>query len=173
MHILSFLVLISLGACVPPEPVEERLVGPGFDPETGSFIAEGDQFLVSIKHMQVRNLPGPGGRFGDHMGLVTDATDSAPEGLLGSALRNVGRLNWWTLTVWRSEKDLLDFVMSPPHADALRDFQDVTVGGEFRSFEVAADALPLAWEDALERLLEAPDTVSGTSDWYADNRSAK
>lgn len=161
-------VVSSLVACATPEPEESALEGPGFDEETGALVAEGESFVVAVTHLQVRNLPGPGRRFGDHADAVGNYLfEEEPEGWLGAAFRNVGRLNWWTITVWESEHDMLRFVISSPHAEAMSDFGDITVGGESRSFEALPNELPITWDDALDRLLEEPDFVAGSSDWYA------
>ncbi|MEM6928428.1 MAG: hypothetical protein AAF602_15950 [Myxococcota bacterium] len=165
---LRFGLVLGGLACAPPVPEESPLEGPGFDPVTGALTAEGESFVVALTHLQVRNLPGPGRRFGDHAQTIGNYLfEEEPAGWLGAAFRNVGRLDWWTITVWDSEQAMLEFVVSPPHAYAMAEFSDITVGGESRSIEIGPEALPIPWSDALGQLLSEPDFVHGDSDWYA------
>lgn len=159
----------SLLACTTPEPEETPLEGPGFDEATGEFIGEGETFVVALSHLQVKNRPSPGGRFGDHAEACgNDLFDSEPPGWLGAAFRNVGRLDWWTMTVWADERSMLEWVVSEPHSAAMRDFSQVAAGGEFKNFEVTAEELPMSWDRAMWELFEAPDTVAGSTNWFAD-----
>ncbi|MEN0067442.1 MAG: hypothetical protein AAGA48_35250 [Myxococcota bacterium] len=171
MHrIPATFVALALVACATPEPEETPLEGPGFDAETGELVAKGETFIVGLTHLQVRNLPGPGGRFGDHANAVGDHLfENEPEGWLGAAFRNVGRLNWWTMTVWESEEAMLRFVVSEPHAQAVADFWDITVGGEHQAYEATREELPVQWSRGMELLLESNDTVVlGDSKWFAN-----
>lgn len=166
---MSALLLPLLLACTLPEPEETPLEGPGFDETTGALIAEGDTFVVALSHLQVRNLPGPGGRFGDHAETIGNGLfEDEPAGWLGAAFRNVGKLNWWTMTVWTDEAAMLEWVVSEPHSAAMRDFSEITVGGEFKRLDATPEELPLAWPDALQLLLDDPDKVAGESRWYRD-----
>lgn len=158
-----------LGACTTPEAEVMPLEGPGFDDATGAFIAEGDEFVVALSHLQVKNRPRPGGTFGDHADRIGNGLfDDEPPGWLGVSFRNVGRLNWWTLSVWTDETSMLQWVVSEPHASAMRDFSTVTVGGEFKRIVVGPDELPMDWSRALDELLRDPDRTSGETRWFQD-----
>lgn len=149
-----------------PELVEGPLEGPGFDPETGAPNLEGD-LVLALTHLQVKNLPGPGKKFGDHANEVgTYLFTEEPPGWLGAAFRNVGKLNWWTMTVWTDEVSELQFVVSEPHGSAMVDFPDIVVGGESRSVVVPASELPIDWDAALDLLLADQDFEFGDSDWF-------
>ena len=167
---LRFTVLaLTLVGCAAPVPEESPLEGPGFDPETGALIAEGDDFVVVLTHLQVRNRPRPGRRFGELANAIgNDLFETEPDGWLGAAFRNVGRLNWWTITVWESEEQMIDWVVSEPHVDAMSEFSQLTVGGETRKLDATPEMLPLAWPDALDQLISEPDVVRGDSDWFAE-----
>lgn len=162
------LLLVVVAGCS-PEVVEGALEGPGFDAETGGITADGDSFLVALTHLQVRNWPKPGKIFGDHASAVGEYLfTEEPEGWLGAAFRNVGLLNWWTMTVWTSEEAELAFVVSEPHASAMLDFGDIVVGGESVSQWMTVDELPLDWDAALDMLLADQDFRYGDSDWMRE-----
>ena len=163
---MRWLLMVGCMVACTKEVVEEPLSGPGFDEATGAFISEGDQFWVGLTHMQVKNAPGPGGRFGDHASAVGNHLyETEPEGWLGAAFRNRGQLNWWTMTVWASEEDLTAFVISEPHVSAMVAFDDVAKGGQTRVLVVEPSELPMSWDRAMELLLADPGYVSGETKW--------
>lgn len=158
---------VTLVGCT-PEVVEGPLEGPGLEEETGELIVEGEQFLVALTHLQVKNAPGPGGRFGDHANAIgTWLFENEPEGWVGAAFRNRGQLNWWTMTVWESEEAMHEFVLSDLHAAAMADLSSVSVGAESMHKWMDREELPLAWSTALEILREEPGFVYGDSKWFA------
>jgi len=157
-------LLPALIACS-PKVEEGPLEGPGVD-DDGRITVEADELLVGLTHLQVRNAPKPGKRFGELADAIGNHLfETEPEGWVGAAFRNEGRLNWWTMTVWTSEEALLDFVVSKPHSTAMSEFDDVSVGGETRVLWIATEELPMAWDDALDLLQSDPDTVYGDSKW--------
>jgi hypothetical protein len=157
--------IVALLVGCAPKTNEGPLEGPGVD-EQGRITVEADELLVALTHLQVKNAPGPGKTFGGHANAVgTHLFETEPEGWVGVAFKNVGRLDWWTMTVWESEDAMLAFVVSNPHAAAMRDFEDIVVGGETRSLWMSAEELPLDWTTANELLLEEPDFTHGTTDW--------
>ncbi|MEO0606307.1 MAG: hypothetical protein AAF211_33065 [Myxococcota bacterium] len=159
----------TLFACTTPDPEETPLEGPGFDERSGAFVGEGQTFVVALSHLQVKNRPAPGGRFGDHAEAIGNGLfEDEPEGWLGAAFRNVGQLNWWTMSVWTDEAAMLQWVVDEPHSTAMRDFSEITVGGEFKRLEVTADELPMTWERAMWELFEEPDKVAGETRWFRD-----
>lgn len=163
---MRWTMVLAMVGCATPEPEESPLAGPGFDEVTGVATFEQDTVYVGLTHLQVRNAPGPGSTFGAHADAVGNHLFvDQPEGWLGAAFRNVGRLNWWTITVWEDEVAMLEFVISEPHASAMADFGDIVVGGESRSLEMPASEIPLSWDRALEMLLDQPDFVAGETAW--------
>lgn len=158
-------LMSAIAACT-PEPRETPLAGPGFDESTGDLLRDQPEFLVALTYLEVRNAPGPGGRFGDHASAVGEHLfDTEPDGWLGAGFRNVGRLQWWTMTVWESEDAMMDFVVSEPHASAMLDINEVSRGAVSRALWMDAADLPLAWSDALVQLTDAQDSRYGTPTW--------
>lgn len=162
----TLLPLIALSAACAQAPEEVPLAGPGFAEDSGAFLGEAARYLVGLTHLQVKNQPGPGGRFGEHADAVGNHLfEEEPEGWLGAGFRNVGRLQWWTMTVWEDEDALLQFVVSEPHLSAMVDIDEVSAGAVSRSLWLDRDQLPLAWPDALELLAEAQDSTYGDPSW--------
>ncbi|MEZ4322220.1 MAG: hypothetical protein R3F61_32405 [Myxococcota bacterium] len=162
-------ILLALAVGCAPSIEEGAFEGPGFDSETGELTVGGDELLVALTHLQVKNAPGPGGRFGDHaQGIGEWLYTEEPEGWVGAAFRNEGRLNWWTMTVWESEEAMLAFVTSDIHGAAMADLTDISVGAESRSDWMPREDLPLAWTDALDHLREAPGFQYGESTWFGE-----
>ena len=163
----SPIVLVVLGCSKQPE--EGPLEGPGFDEKSGAFLGQNEEYLVAITHLQVKNAPGPGGRFGDHADAVgSHLFETEPAGWMGGAFRNVGRLQWWTLTVWESEEAMNEWVLSKPHVEAMVAIDDVSSGSSLRSLWLPAEQMPLPWDQALDLLAEAPDVEYGEPKWPED-----
>ncbi len=158
MRVLA--VLLSLSACAPAIEAD-LLEGPGY--EAGKLAAEPEGTLwVGLTYLRVKNAPGPGKTFGDHAGAIGEHLlgPNPPEGVVGTAFRNEGRLRWWTWSVWESEEAMLAFVTDELHLAAMADFLDVTAAAKSTRFAVAADEVPATWDDALD-VLSAEDWLVG------------
>ena len=152
-------VLAVVGCSKTPE--EDPFEGPGWDAATG-LLEPQEEYLVGITHLRVKNLPGPGKKFGDHAEAVaTWLFENEPEGWVGVSFRNIGRLDWWTLTVWESEDAQMAFLVSEAHAAAMLDLETVSKGAESRSLWVGADEVAPSWDTALEWLAETRDFTYG------------
>ncbi|MCB9678063.1 MAG: DUF3291 domain-containing protein [Alphaproteobacteria bacterium] len=156
MNVLSIAAMLVLGACT-PEPEISPFEGPDGVLEV---VTDQEQVLVATTHLRVKNAPGPGRRFGDHADAVGNwLYETRPDGWLGAGFRNVGRLDWWTLTVWESEEAMRAFVASEPHLSAMRDIAEVSAGAEARSEWMAAEDAPPDWDHIVERLEADPQIV--------------
>lgn len=147
------LVFALLAACTP-----EAEVLP-FQGPAGTTTLETTQteVLVGMTHLRVRNLPGPGKRFGEHANAVAGwLYDNEPEGWLGASFRNVGQLDWWTMTVWESEEAMLAFVLSDVHLAAMADLENVSASAESRHEWMPAEAGPPSWDHVIEQLQVDP-----------------
>jgi len=77
---------------------------------------------------------------------------SATPGIIGYSLRAMlFRRNFWTLSVWTDEKPLMDFVAKTPHWQAMKAMMPHMGTTKFTKWTVSGSALPLRWEDAMER----------------------
>jgi hypothetical protein len=160
-NVIKVICVLLVTGCSEREPEVQPFSGPGYDPELGLLDPQ-EEYLVGITHLRVRNLPGPGKRFGEHADAVaTWLYDNEPEGWVGASFRNVGKLDCWTITVWESEEAQLAFVVSDVHGAAMGAVDDVSRGAESRSLWVPAAEVPLDWDTALDRLAETQDYTFG------------
>lgn len=160
------LVLACLSACT-PEPEILAMDGPGFQGGPDLIAPRDGTYVVALTHLQVKNAPGPGKRFGELVGGITDVLypEQGPygdvPGWVGASFRNVGKLQWWTMSVWEDEASMMEFVASGPHLLAMTEISDVSAAAEATRLEVTADELPLDWDDALDRLNASDDYTLG------------
>jgi len=73
-------------------------------------------------------------------------------GIMGYSLRAkpLSR-NFWTLSVWADEQTLMDFVAKVPHGQAMRAMMPHMGPTKFTKWKVSGSALPLRWEEAMQR----------------------
>jgi len=73
-------------------------------------------------------------------------------GLVGYSLRaSPLRREYWTLSVWESERALLAFVKTPPHSGLMRSLRGRMGATSFVRWRLSgADPLP-TWDDAMRR----------------------
>ena len=78
-------------------------------------------------------------------------------GLVGfSLLAQPMRKTFWTLSAW-TDKDALDaFVRTMPHLAVMKRLRTHMGPTSFTTWMAPGSALPIAWDDAMERLLDAP-----------------
>ncbi len=153
-YIVGSLVLV---ACATPEPVETPFEGPGLDVETGALDAQDAPFVVGLTELHVRNAPGPGKRFGDHADAIgTYLFKEEPPGFVGGSFRNVGKLEWWTLTVWTDEAAMTEFVLSTPHVEAMTEISELAKRARSTHREFPAGEAPPTWDWALDELGTEP-----------------
>lgn len=148
----SWWFLAAMG-CASKEPVETPFEGPGLDPETGRLAAQDAPLVVGLTELHVKNAPGPGKRFGEHADAVGSYLYAEePPGFVGGSFRNVGKLEWWTMTVWTDETAMLEFVVSDPHAEAMVALTDVARAARSTHVEFPAGEAPPTWDWALDAL---------------------
>jgi quinol monooxygenase YgiN len=76
----------------------------------------------------------------------------ATPGIIGYSLRAkpLSR-NFWTLSAWTDEKQLMDFVAKLPHGQAMKAMMPHMGPTKFTRWKVLGSALPLRWEEAMKR----------------------
>lgn len=73
-------------------------------------------------------------------------------GMLGFSLRaELAKKRFWTLSAWRDEASLLDFVHAGPHARAMVELAPQMGATRFLRWALEGSQLPPGWEDALRR----------------------
>ena len=77
---------------------------------------------------------------------------SRASGLIGYSLRaRPLRKEYWTLSVWDSEKALLDFVKGQPHGDVMGSLRSKMGRTDFLRWRIGGGAPLPTWEDAMAR----------------------
>ena len=80
-------------------------------------------------------------------------------GVIGYSLRaKLISRNFWTLSVWENQKALMDFVAKIPHGEAMKAMFPHMGPSKFTQWKVKASALPLLWEEAIQRSLQEMQT---------------
>jgi len=73
-------------------------------------------------------------------------------GIIGYSLRaKLLSRNFWTLSAWADEKALMDFVVKIPHGQAMKAMMPNMGPTMFTKWKVLGSALPLQWEEAVQR----------------------
>jgi len=74
------------------------------------------------------------------------------QGAIGYALRAkpLSR-RFWTLSVWESERALMDFVIKVPHGDVMKALSPHMERTKFTRWKLLGSALPPNWDDAMRR----------------------
>lgn len=149
-------------ACTTPEPVETPFEGPGLDTESGQLVAQEEPFVVGLTELHVKNAPAPGEKFGDHAQAIGEYLfKEQPPGFVGGSFRNVGQLEWWTMTVWTDEDAMMEFVLSEPHVNAMADLSVVSKAARSTHVSVPAGGEAPTWDWALDTLEAEPWLIGG------------
>jgi hypothetical protein len=64
---------------------------------------------------------------------------------------------FWTLSAWRDEHSLQEFVMKLPHLEAMRTMQPYMNPAHFLRWKVMGGELPLRWANARRRFEQGAD----------------
>ena len=84
----------------------------------------------------------------------------ASPGALGvSLVARPLRRTFWTLSAWQDQAALSSAVGRQPHRQIMTRFRPRMAGSAFVTWTAPAMALPVGWEEALQRL-DKPDTVN-------------
>jgi hypothetical protein len=108
------------------------------------------EYVALLSYLPLRRLTSTLAFFRD-VGRV-QAQLARTEGLAGYALRaRPLRMEYWTLSVWESERALLTFVKEQPHGGVMASLRGRMGATKFVRWRVGAtDPLP-GWEDAIRR----------------------
>src|SRR5437879_1725760 len=72
--------------------------------------------------------------------------------IIGYSLRaNPLSRNFWTLSAWTDEKQLMDFVAKIPHGQAMKAMMPHMGQTKFTRWKVLGSNLPLRWDETMER----------------------
>ena len=143
---------IFFTACELAQPFE----GPGYSSDGLTSDAEGP-FTVSTTKLILKDGDSEAqGIFDTHTDLMTEALKTAP-GLVGlSSSGTIGGATYRTLSVWESEEDMLGWVTSEAHGDAMSAMADhadpKSAVLSWTMTRAELTAAPPSWDDAKARL---------------------
>jgi hypothetical protein len=77
----------------------------------------------------------------------------ATPGAIGYTLRaKVFSRRFWTLSVWESDRALMDFVAKVPHGEAMKAIALHMGATKFTRWKTLGSDVPPDWDDAIERM---------------------
>ena len=146
----------GLPVCVEDDLDAQPFFGPGFDAEQGVVLGTAqDSYVASTTWVFIK--PDQQERFFQVAGAVIESA-SQLDGLVGMSLAGSDKCgSARTLTVWRSEQAMMDFVVSDAHAAAMAQGPDLVLNGVVTHWNVGSDNVPPSWDEAqAEADLAAP-----------------
>ena len=79
-------------------------------------------------------------------------------GAIGYAMRaKVLTLQFWTLSVWETDKALMDFVRKAPHGEAMMSIAPHMGPTKFTRWKVTGSGVPPSWDEAMKREAQGDD----------------
>ncbi|MCY2959019.1 MAG: antibiotic biosynthesis monooxygenase [Planctomycetota bacterium] len=150
---LAAAIVIALALALAACSVKTPFRGPGFEPERGVTLPDaGDEVVVQITHARLdRALRSA---FDEQTRRVVEDLPKHP-GLIGfSVRRELLGDDVWTLSVWRDEPALEDFIRSTTHRRARSEGSSATLESNFRRVPWPTRLVPPSWDQALELLAE-------------------
>ena len=158
LALVSLLTLV--GACDVMTPTGDLALpfeGPGWSDESGITLEleEGQRVFVGATHLDVKNTNEAQTLFDDRMAKLREVLPEQ-KGLIGYSLRqNVfNNDRYMTVSVWRSEEEMLAWVVSDAHSAAIVDFATLGEKGITTAWEDDVENVPPAWTDVEARLVD-------------------
>lgn len=146
----------AFSACSSGELESDRgddaaLVGPGIDPETGQLAA--GSYLIATTYLALK--PDKAARALELGGPVVQSLFAMQGFVAFSTTQSNSCAALRTLTIWQSEEDMLTFVMSPAHLEAMSAVSEVSRGTS-RTFAWEGSEKEATWERAANHLAADP-----------------
>ena len=111
------------------------------------------QVVVGITHVTTGDDSSRNEIFWDHTMRVVDSLP-AHKGYLGHKIRKQLFGNEaWTMTVWKDEKALQNFISGEKHSDAIQNGLDAVVKARFVRLMISKSDVPMSWDDA-EKMMD-------------------
>ena len=142
----------DLQSCVEDDFMSQPLAGSGYNPEQGLLEPRQETYVASTTFLILN--PEQGQRFQELVGPIMGDLQTR-EGLVAMSLGNSQKCGTVrTMTLWKSQEAMMDFVFSPAHTAAMAEANIVGLNGATTSWEVAADEVPMSWELARTKIAE-------------------
>lgn len=124
--------------------------------KTMSSVASGGEYVGVISYLSLthfRSLP----LFLRYALAIEWQLRKAP-GLIGySTEARFLKRKFWTLSVWRDDEALKEFVHHAAHGASMKQLEGAADGSGFATWAVSENSLPLEWAEAKARLAQATD----------------
>jgi hypothetical protein len=79
----------------------------------------------------------------------------ATPGAIGYAMRaKVFLRRFWTLSVWESDRALMDFVAKVPHGEVMKELAPYMGATSFIRWKLLGSGVPPRWDDAVRRSVQ-------------------
>lgn len=150
LAVLTASVLGLLSGCTISTPFK----GPGYAAGAVTHPTPDDRVLVGLTYIRTGDDSDKNRVFWDQVDNVYQNIAQQP-GLIGFSIRKeVFGNQGWTMSVWRDEQSLDQFVASPVHRQAMQEGLPALAQTAFLRFYVAKERIPLPWDEA-EALLQS------------------
>ena len=144
----------TLAACDESDFASFAFVGPGID-SNGALVDTGQKsYVVGATAAYIQ--PDNESKFFELTGAVFQSLSSS-DGFIGFSAGTSDQCGLArTLTVWKDDASLMQFVVSDAHAAAMAAGTDVISQGATTSYVLPADQIPPSWDDAVARVAIVP-----------------
>ncbi len=110
--------------------------------------------IVSITYAQIGDNSNKNKSFWKNVGLIKD-NSKENSGLIGISIsKKIFGNEAWTMTVWETEEDLENFIISKRHSKAIDESEEALAISKFARLKMKRKEIPLAWEKAVNILAE-------------------
>lgn len=147
----SIAAVLGLGSCTLSTP----FAGEGYSRKRGVTLPDaGESVVVAVTHAL---LDGSNRRdFDAHSRLVV-ASLPQHQGYIGHSVRtSIFGNEVWTMTVWRDQHSLDEFMRSPVHTEAIKRGLSAVLRGQFERFDWPREQVPPSWQDVDQHLASIP-----------------
>ena len=110
----------------------------------------GQEYLVLLSYLPLRKHSKIPAFFRYTFQIQRQLRDTA--GAVGYSMRaKVLSRRFWTLSVWKSDRALTDFVARMPHGEAMKTLSPHMGATKFTKWKLQGSAVPPTWDDAMKR----------------------
>lgn len=120
----------------------------------GDHCQSAETVIVGLTHATLGEDSSKNEKFREHTRKVADIVQSL-EGNLGYSLRRqIFGKEAWTISLWKDEDSLQEFMRHPVHREAMKEGGPAMARARFATVEISCSELPISWDRALELIDE-------------------
>ena len=113
-------------------------------------VEPGQEYLALLSYLPLRKyskIPA----FFRYSLQVQQQMRKAP-GAIGYSMRaKILSRNFWTFSVWKDDRALMEFVRTAPHGNVMKSIAPHMGATKFTKWKVQGSAVPPTWDDAVKR----------------------